>query len=72
MKANMGTTDRVIRTLITLGIVAAWMLGALPTAWALPALAVAGIMLATSLMSFCPLYLPFGLNTLVRKQKVQH
>lgn len=64
LTANMGTTDRLLRTFaLAPGAVAgALVLG--PTSGAGIALwVVAAIMLATSAVGFCPLYVPFGLRT---------
>jgi hypothetical protein len=63
MKQNMGTTDRVIRTLLAVVIVVLYVTDVLSGTVALVLLALAGIFIATSFVSFCPLYLPFGLST---------
>ncbi|MCX7024692.1 MAG: DUF2892 domain-containing protein [Spirochaetes bacterium] len=63
MTSNMGKIDRVIRivlaaaffTLVALGVVRG------PLAWLLGALAV--VFAATSVVAFCPLYLPFKFST---------
>jgi hypothetical protein len=36
---------------------------------AIVALIIVGVLILTSLFSFCPLYLPFGLSTLFRQHK---
>ena len=63
MKKNMGTTDRVIRTVlaIVIGIllVTGTLSGTLGTILGILAI----VFLATSLFSFCPLYLPFKIST---------
>ncbi len=59
----MGTTDRVIRTLLAVVIVVLYVTDVLSGTVALVLLALAGIFIATSFVSFCPLYLPFGLST---------
>ncbi|NTW32717.1 MAG: DUF2892 domain-containing protein [Bacteroidetes bacterium] len=67
MKKNMGTVDRAIRIIIALifivllitvhfSCVAAIILGVL-----------AGVLIITSLIGFCPLYHPFGIHTLRTK-----
>jgi hypothetical protein len=63
MKQNMGTTDRVIRGILGVAILAAgyyfksWfgLIGLVP--------------LATALVSWCPAYLPFGLSTRTKPAK---
>ena len=59
----MGSADRIIRILIA--IVAAYFAysGAVATPWNYVLYAVAAIMLLTSFISSCPLYLPFGIST---------
>jgi hypothetical protein len=61
MKKNMGLLDRRIRLVLGLVIAAAGIY--FKTWWGL----VGVVFLATSLISWCPLYLPFGLST--RKNK---
>lgn len=70
MKKNMGNTDRIIR--IILAAVFGWLyFGGLVTGTAGIVLLVLGIIFVlTSLVSFCPLYLPFGLST-CRAKKIQ-
>lgn len=63
MKKNMGTADRVIRVLIALAIVVLYALGLLSGTWMVVLLIVSVIFFLTSLVSTCPLYLPFGLRT---------
>ncbi len=60
MKKNMGSADRIIRTV--LGI--AFIITAVAAGgwfWVLGAFGV--VFLATSLVSTCPLYMPFRLST---------
>jgi hypothetical protein len=57
MKKNMGILDRRIRIVLGLLIVAAGIY--FKTWWGLLGV----VFLATSLVSWCPLYLPFGLST---------
>jgi uncharacterized protein (DUF58 family) len=57
MKNNMGTADRVIRTVLGLAI---GLLGILfESWWGLVGL----IPLGTALVGTCPIYLPFGVST---------
>ena len=59
LKKNMGSTDRIIRTLLAAIIFVLIFTNVLSgaLAWVLGSLAV--IFLVTSFVSFCPLYLPF-------------
>jgi hypothetical protein len=60
MAKNMGSADRIIRTVLGIGfLIAAGALGG--WWWILGALGV--VFLATSVVSTCPLYMPFGLST---------
>ena len=60
MTRNMGTADRIVRTILGVAfIVLAVVFGG--WVWVLGALGV--VFLATSVVSTCPLYMPFGLST---------
>lgn len=63
MKKNMGTTDRVLRILIALGIAAMYITGVINGTIATILLVLASIFIVTSFISFCPLYLPFNIST---------
>lgn len=63
MKKNMGNIDRIVRTLIAIVIAALYFTDVISGTLGLVLLVLAVIFLATSLVSFCPLYLPFGLST---------
>ncbi|PKP29356.1 MAG: DUF2892 domain-containing protein [Bacteroidetes bacterium HGW-Bacteroidetes-18] len=63
MKKNMGSTDKLIRVLIALVIAVLYYFGKIEGMLALVLLAFAVIFLLTSLVSFCPLYTIFGINT---------
>ncbi|NBC29852.1 MAG: DUF2892 domain-containing protein [Spirochaetes bacterium] len=66
MAKNMGSADRIIRTVLGIAfIVVAALAGG--WFWILGALGV--VFLATSLMSTCPLYMPFGLSTRRKAQQ---
>ncbi len=64
----MGTVDKVIRILIALLIVVLYFTYAISGTLAIILLALAGILVVTSLVSFCPIYLPFGINTGKKKE----
>ena len=60
MKANIGNTDRVIRIVLGLAIIA-WSY--MTKNW----LGAIGLVpLATAFMRWCPAYLPFGISTCKR------
>lgn len=63
MKKNIGTTDRIIRILAAILIIALYAAGSISGTMATILLVVAAIFIATSFISFCPLYYPFGIST---------
>lgn len=67
MKKNMGSTDKMIRLIIAALIVILYFTNVITGTLAIVLLILAGIFVLTSLFSFCPLYLPFGLNTAKKK-----
>jgi hypothetical protein len=67
MKKNMGSIDKTIRVLFAVVVAVLFYTKTVEGTLALVLGILATIMLATSLISFCPLYLPFGLST--RKKK---
>jgi len=69
MKKNMGTGDRVLRVIVAAIIAALYFAGVISGTLAIVLLVLAGIFILTSFISFCPLYLPFGIST--RKKNEQ-
>ncbi len=63
MKPNMGTIDRVVRVLVAVVIAVLYFTEQITGTAAIILGGLAAIFILTSLMSFCPLYLPFGLST---------
>ena len=57
MKPNMGKTDRILRGIVGIGVIAA---GVYYQSW-WGALGI--IPLATTVFAWCPIYLPFGIST---------
>jgi hypothetical protein len=68
MKKNMGSTDKVIRILIALIIGVLYYTGIISGTIALVLGIFAVIFVLTSLISFCPLYLPLGISTCKKKE----
>ena len=64
MKKNMGTMDKVVRILIALVIAVLYFGHLISGTVAIILLVLAGVFILTSFMSFCPLYLPFGISTM--------
>ena len=67
MKQNMGTTDKMIRVIIALIVGVLYYTDIISGTLATVLSALAIIFLLTSLISFCPLYLPFGIKTCKKK-----
>ena len=63
MKKNMGTIDKIIRLLIALVVIGLYFAHLISGTVAIVLLLLAAIFVVTSLINFCPLYLPFGINT---------
>lgn len=63
MKKNMGSSDKIIRFILAAIFVALYFTGTVTGTWGIVLLVLAGIFVLTSLVSFCPLYAPFGLST---------
>ena len=63
MKKNIGTIDKVIRILIAFVVVVLYFTNVISGTLAIILLVLAGILILTSLISICPLYMPFGLST---------
>lgn len=63
MKKNMGSADRLIRVLIAAVIGVLYFTNVISGTLGIVLLVLAGVFLLTSLVSFCPLYAPFGLST---------
>ncbi len=63
MKTNMGTADRVIRTVVAILIAVLYFTNVIGGTLALILGIVAVIFLLTSLVSFCPGYTLFGFST---------
>ena len=63
MTKNMGTVDRVIRTLAALSIAALYLTNRISGTLAFILGIFALAFLVTSFVSWCPAYLPFGFST---------
>lgn len=64
----MGIVDRVIRVLIAAVIAVLFFTDIITGTLGIVLLVLAGIFVLTSLISFCPLYLPIGLKTNKKKE----
>ncbi len=68
MKNNMGSADKIIRILIAATVVTLYLTNVISGILAIILIILSGIFILTSLISFCPLYLPFGISTRKKKQ----
>ncbi|MEQ6120537.1 DUF2892 domain-containing protein [Reichenbachiella sp. MALMAid0571] len=69
MKKNMGSADKIIRVIIAIVIAALYFANVITGTLGVVLLVLAGIFVLTSFISFCPLYVPFGLTTCSMKEK---
>jgi len=67
MKKNMGTIDKVVRIVLALVAVVLFFTHVISGVLGIVILVLAGVFVLTSLISFCPLYLPFGISTIKKK-----
>lgn len=69
MKKNMGTIDKAIRILVAVVIAALYFTNVISGTLAIVLGIFAVVFVLTSFISFCPLYLPFGINTSKKKRQ---
>jgi hypothetical protein len=63
MKNNMGNLDRVIRVLAAIILSLLYFINVITGTLGLVLLVLSGVFVLTSFVSFCPLYIPLGINT---------
>ena len=69
MKKNMGSADKIIRVVLALIVAILYFTNQITGVAAIVLGIFAVIFLLTSIMSFCPLYVPFKLSTLKKLEK---
>ena len=69
MKKNMGNADRIIRLIIAAIFASFYFAGIITGTIGIILMVLSGIFVLTSIVGFCPLYLPFGLSTLGKKMQ---
>lgn len=67
MKKNMGNTDRIIRVVLAIVFSVLYFTGIVTGTFGLVLVVLGAIFLATSFISFCPLYTLVGMNTCEKK-----
>ena len=68
MKKKMGSADRIIRVLIAAMLAFLYFNGTISGTLGIVAIVAAVVFVATSLISFCPLYPLLGINTCPTKK----
>ena len=63
MKKNMGSTDRIIRVILAIVFALLYFTNTVTGTLGLVLVILGGVFLLTALVSFCPLYAPFGIST---------
>jgi len=63
MKVNMGPADRIIRIVLAAVIAVFYLTKQINGTWAIVLGILAVVFFVTSLVGFCPLYVPLGLST---------
>ena len=64
MKKNMGRIDRVIRIVLAIVVAILYMNGSITGTAAIILGILAVVFIITSLIGFCPLYVPFKISTI--------
>lgn len=60
---NMGNLDRILRVIVAVVIAVLYFTGTVTGTLGIVLLVLGGIFLLTSIVSVCPLYIPFKINT---------
>jgi len=68
MKKNMGSIDKAVRIILALVFAGLYFGGVVTGTLGIVLLALGGVFVLTSLVSFCPLYAPFGISTCPAKK----
>jgi hypothetical protein len=63
MKKNLGTIDKVVRILIAVVVAVLYFTGVISGALAVILLIVSAVLILTSIVGICPLYIPLGIKT---------
>jgi hypothetical protein len=68
MKANMGILDRALRIALAIVFTTLFFTETISGTWGIVLMVLAIVFALTSIVSFCPLYAPFGINTCSTKK----
>jgi hypothetical protein len=69
MKRNMGLPDRITRLVLATIAPILYAMDIVSGTFAIVLFLIADLLIGTSLFRFCPLYIPFGINT---DKKIKH
>ena len=69
MKKNMGSADKIVRIILAAVFETLFFTGTVTGILGIVLVILGGVFLATSLISFCPLYSIFGMSTCPTKQQ---
>jgi len=69
MKKNMGGLDKLLRLVLAAIVAVLYFMGIISGTLGIVLLGIAIVFAVTSFMSFCPLYVPLGINTCSKKEK---
>ena len=64
MKKNMGTIDKIIRILLAIVVIVLYLNGCITGVAAIILGVLAFVFIVTSLIGFCPLYVPLKISTI--------
>lgn len=67
MKKNVGNIDRIVRIIIAIIIASLYFAQVINGTLAIVLLIIGGILVLTSFLSICPLYMIFGINSCKKK-----
>ena len=63
MKTNIGRIDKIIRIIIAIVVTILYFTDVITGTFGITVLAIAGVLLFTSFIGFCPFYTMFGIGT---------
>jgi len=69
MTKNMGSVDKIIRLIVAAIFIVLYFTGTVTGTVGIILLILAAVFILTSLISTCPLYLPFSIKTTCAKKK---
>ncbi len=69
MKKNIGSFDRILRIVVAVAIAALYFTNVISGTLGIILMVLAGVFLLTAFVSFCPLYVPFGISTCPKKEQ---